>query len=219
MTPWDGRREDLLSLCLKSTAPSRIPHLVIRCGHDWEERIFELRDIADVVLWVDADDVVYEDALERCVHALENSDVGVAYTDEAIIDVNGNVEDVLGGDRSIIDMTSHPSCVHHLIATRYGTIDTEPLKLFKAYGDFTQPNRGCPLDWLMRARSAARYGMVRVPMVGYGWRKTPGQITSDPHFNDHFAKVLPQVRDHVRRWINWPTVNANSAKAQGLPNL
>jgi hypothetical protein len=216
VTPWDGKHEDLLSQCLKSTQASKIPHLVIRCGQDWENKIFELRDVADVVLWVDADDVVYEDAIERCIYALENSDVGVAYTDEAVIDIAGTVLKTNTGPRSLLDIASHPNCVHHLVATRAHTIDLEPLKVFEAYADFNAPNRGCPLDWLMRARSACRYGLVHVPMVGYGWRRRPEQISSDRGFASHFATVLPQVRQHVRSWIDWTTANANSAKAAGL---
>jgi hypothetical protein len=201
ITPWDGRNPVLLEECRQSVkASTYAEHRVVKCGPEWQRTMFRMRNDADMVAWVDGDDVVYGDAIERCFDELERSTVGVAFTDEAIIAVDGRRIRLNEGPRTLENLAAGPAGVHHLVVTRAETIDEEVLALWAKYP-------AVPLDWLMRARSGLRYGIKRVPMVGYGYRRHPGQMTAGTEFSRQMGRAMAPVSRVLRTWINREVFN------------
>jgi hypothetical protein len=204
LTPWNGLDEDLLELCKESVEKASddldVEHRVIRCGPDWEEVIFEMRNDAEFVAYVDADDIVYNTAIKDTFLALERSTAGLAFTKEQLIDRSGQFIIHRPYARVVQDILSQPSMCHHLAAMRRGSIDEEPLRVYRKYANFSEKNRGCPLDWLMRARAAITHGFVFVDQVGYGYRQNKNGITADPKFFLHLSRILPDVRAEMYSW-------------------
>lgn len=200
LTPWGGQREDLLEQCKASVATSPYEHRVVKCGSDWEEVMFSMRNDAEYVAYVDADDIVYPGALEAVFSALENNDVGLAFTKEQRITEDGTPKEIRPHAKNIKDVISEPSKCHHLVAMRRNSIDDEPMRVYRKFANFESKNRGCPLDWLMRARSATQCGFIHVDMVGYGYRMHRDTITLDRDFFSHFAKILFDVRKEISTW-------------------
>lgn len=205
VTPWSGRpeREHWLELCKESVKASGFPHLIVRCGIDWETRMFDLRNEAPYIAWVDDDDLVYPGALSRCLDALEsNPSIGLAYTDEVYIDEAGVPTGSNKGPKSLMDLTTHPRAVHHLAVTRQYSVDDVPLRVFNRIG---QP---CPLDWLIRVRAGAQHGMIYVGGTqGYGWRIHKNQMSKSPRYHGVFADHLNKLCPAIRSWIE-PTAQS-----------
>ena len=108
ITPWYGKNEEFLNRCKDSVAESGIEHRVVRCGSDWELQMYELRNEADYVAWVDADDIVYPGALQAAFNLVEETQVGLVYTDEAQIDKDDKILLVNKGKKTLFDLASHP---------------------------------------------------------------------------------------------------------------
>ncbi len=199
VTPWSGRkdREKWLELCKESVKESGFPHLIVQCGLDWEVKMFELRNEAPYIAWVDDDDIVYPGTLRKCFEALEATpNIGLAYTDEIYIDENSQEFGSNKGQKSLIDLITHPRGVHHLAVTRQYSIDEEPLRIFNRIG---QP---CPLDWLIRVRSGTQHGMIYVSGVkGYGWRIHKDQMSKSDRYHGVFADHLSKLRPVIKSWI------------------
>ncbi len=122
ITPWGGKHEALLEECKASVAESGIEHLIVRCGSDWELCMYELRNSADYVAWVDADDLVYPDALIKSFELAEQTQAGLIYTDERLIDDKGIEFCKIEGVCSLFDICSKPTLAHHLSVTKKNSI-------------------------------------------------------------------------------------------------
>jgi hypothetical protein len=200
LTIWPGRNEHLLEQCRASVAqdlPEGVEHVVVRDGKDWCLTMWEYHNVADLVAWVDYDDIVYPGALRHCFEALEaNPTIGLAYTSERRVDLsNGRTISENKGRKSVIDLVSHPRIVHHLAVTRSSCVDRRPLELYKSAGP------PCPMDWLIRARAGAQHGMIYVPMIGYEWRTHSDQVSVTPQYINQFQDNLRKIRKTTIPWI------------------
>jgi hypothetical protein len=198
VTPWSGKkdREPFLEICKASVKESGFDHLVLRCGADWETVIYDLRNEAEYVAWVDDDDFVYPGAIQRCYDALEaHPNLGLAYTDENYVDPSGNVKGSNNGKKELLDLTAHPRSVHHLAVTRRFSVDNEPRKIFDRIG---QP---CPLDWLVRVRAGAQHGMIHVAGPGYAWRIHATQMSKSIRYHGVFNENLKKLKAVCKSWI------------------
>jgi hypothetical protein len=166
LTPWDGNNEHLLERCISSVKTSGIEHRIIECGLDWELIMYSMRNDADYIAWVDADDIVYPGAAEEAFRTIEKYNVGLVYTDECRIDESDRrLKISTSGPKTMWDLVSHPTCVHKLTVTKKNTITDRVLTVHK--------ETKCPLDWAMRVDAAINNGMSHVPIMGYGWRVHP----------------------------------------------
>lgn len=198
LTPWDGNDEDLLERCKESVKESGIEHVIIRCDREWQVKIFELRNCADMVATVDADDIVYPGALKSSFDLLESSGVALVHTDEVRVNMDDRIMSCTScGDQTPFDIASNPTAVHHLVVTRKGSISERPML---AYGTI-----GVLLDWAMRvdavSKSGEFSGVMRNPMFGYGWRIRKNQITTSDEFHANFTENIQLYRRLFREWI------------------
>lgn len=173
--------EPYLDECIASIRMANVPHIMIECGSEWGEVLYEMRNVADSVAWVDSDDYVYPDVLLKAFEAMENSTVGVVYTDEAIL-IDNEVKYFREGDYSISELLQRPFTIHHLTLTRRNTISDRALKCIKQMKTM--------YDWPMRIEAALHSGVLRVPEVGYVWRRYPTQDSAvNPHKMDAIRLV------------------------------
>ena len=193
ITPHDGKNIELLARCVASVKESGIEHLVVRCGSDWELQMYELRNSADYVAWVDADDIVYPGALQAAFNLAEETQAGLVYTNEAQIDKDDKILRVNSGKKTLFDLASHPRSIHHLSVTKKNSITDRILPVFE--------QTKCPLDWAMRVDAAVNCGLAHLDMIGYGWRSHGNQITDSREFQSHMIKELPAMRRIFREWV------------------
>lgn len=194
ITPWDGKNKEFLDRCITSVKESGVEHCVVECGKDWQLTMYSMRNDADSVAWVDADDIVYPGALIQSFEMIENNDVGLVYTDECRIDRDDrNLGISTSGQKTLWDLASHPSCVHHLVVTKKNTITERVLDIHN--------RTEIPLDWAMKVDSAARHGMKHVPILGYGWRVHSTQITAGAELHNRIRVTLQEARNEFREWV------------------
>lgn len=178
-----------------SVKESGIEHQIIKCEENWETVMFSMRNDAEFIAWVDADDIVYPGALTKSFELIENNNVGLVYTDECIINIDDKIVRIsTSGEKTLWDLVSHPNCVHHLTVTRRGAISERVLPIYL--------KTGVPLDWAMRVDAACNMGMMHVPILGYGWRQHAKQITSGKNFNTKMKRIFQTVRNEFRMWAS-----------------
>ncbi len=177
--------------------PTGVPHIVVHSAGGakaWNQDLWAACQGADAVAVVDDDDRVLPGAIAACLDALHTTSAGLAFTDEEEIDAAGlHLRDGMRRKRTLMDLAMHPRCVHHLAMFRPAYMPPEALALADRCG------RG--LDWLLRAAAGLRGGAVRVPMLGYQWRRHAAQdSTSD---GDVYARALPTLRQMTRSWMRY----------------
>ncbi len=194
ITPWDGKNESFLDRCKESVAESGIEHRIVKCGSEWSRTMFTMRNDADAIAWVDADDIVYPGALIKSFETLEQNDVGLVHTDECRIDINDKQINIsTSGPKTLWDLASHPGCIHHLVVTKKNSITDRALEIFNEIG--------VPLDWIMKVDAGANHGIKHVPILGYGWRIHSTQITSTTERHLLVKDNLQIARNYFREWV------------------
>jgi hypothetical protein len=167
-------------------------HVVIECKNesDYAQSRWDSLHLDKYVAFVDDDDYVYPDAINQCVKALDETGMGIAFTDQAIVDEHG-LQIYLHNDRvrpSSVVMT--PQAIHHLAVVRSSCLTDEPLR--KAL------EIGIGIDWLCKAYVALKHGAVHVPITGYAWRYYQGQDSKLKE--EQFKNALPKLRAANREW-------------------
>lgn len=147
-------------------------HFLLECRNreQFESARWQALQLAEYVAFVDDDDLVIGDSLQLCMQALdENPDAGVAFTNQQLIDLNGQIiedprhyqpDDVLFY-RRIPEM---PQLIHHLAMVRTSKVDPHCLSVSQSLG-------GIGVEWLLKGSAALDHGAVHVPMYGYQWRQ------------------------------------------------
>ncbi|MBS0330792.1 MAG: hypothetical protein JSR30_13125 [Proteobacteria bacterium] len=177
--------------------PKGVQHIIVHSeggAGAWNRDLWAACQGADAVAVVDDDDRVLPGAIEACLTALRATRAGLAFTDEEEIDEAGQrVRDGLRRRRTLMDLAMHPRCVHHLAMFRPAYTPPEALALADRCG------RG--LDWLLRAAAGLRGGAVRVPMLGYQWRRHAAQDSASD--GGVYARALPVLRQMTRSWMRY----------------
>lgn len=180
------QRPELLERCKTSVAAALPPHCyhaVIECNGDWAQARYDAMQLDEFVAFVDDDDTIHPDALRLCLDAIQNFNCGLAVTDQAMVDLEGNVIRNLVGPKSYRGITLHPRTAHHLCVIRTAVIDRGPLELHQQFG--------LGIDWFLKGCAALGHGAVHVPMIGYQWTQHPESMTSSSHlaFNASMASM------------------------------
>lgn len=148
--------------------PVGAEHLVIKVPNDLQfvDARIEALTFAPYVCFVDDDDYVVNNSLQLALSAAKSTDVGVAFTDEALVDLQDNILDVRYGSRYYDNINKAPWMIHHL-----SVINTKHVKLSEV------DNRPQSVDHTMRCSAIKAAGAIHVPVVGYHWVQHPTSMT------------------------------------------
>lgn len=171
-----------LQECMDSVSKSGNRHIIVECGPEWGQVLYDMRDVADSVAWVDSDDYVYPDVLNRAFELMEKTQVGVVYTDEEVMQDN-KIIFTRKGERPVNLLRKFPFTIHHLSITRKGSVSPRAKKCIDLMDT-------C-YDWPIRLDAAINHGVAHLPEVGYVWRK---HATQDTKVNKYLGKSLDIVR-------------------------
>jgi len=186
-----GNRSDLLARCVhsvESQLPIGAKHRIIQTTDFAAARIASL-DLDEIIVFVDDDDLVVNDSLNVCASLLASNDVGMVFTREQEIDLNGN--HIVTNCRASVTYqsiaTSH-SVVHHLAMFRPQYV-VETRKIWKQH-----QNAVC---WMIKAEAAIKGGALYVPFVGYQWtRHADGMSVTLP-----FTSTADTTRKVIQSWL------------------
>jgi len=174
--------DPFLQECMDSVKLSGNQHIIIECGKEWGQVLYEMKDIADSVAWVDSDDYVIPEVMNKAFELMEKTQVGVVFTDEKVMQDN-KIIFTREGERNINLLRRFPFTIHHLSITRRGSVSPRAKKCI----DLMET---C-YDWPIRLDAAINYGVKRLPEIGYVWRRHPAQETIT---NKYLGKSLDVVR-------------------------
>jgi glycosyltransferase involved in cell wall biosynthesis len=149
-------------------------------------------DLDEYIAFIDDDDYVFPGALKQCVDAMKDSNVGVVFTDEQIVDINGKV--LAGGHPRTVsysDIYMSPTFVHHIALIRTDAVDR------KIINDINKFN-GIAADWLIVASALFNKGAIHIPTVGYAWTHHDIQITKGQTHNEFYKKNSVGLSNCVR---------------------
>ncbi len=173
--------EPFLDECVESVRKANVPHIIVECGKDWGQMLYKLRNVADAVAWVDSDDYIFPDVMNKAFEVMESTNVGVVYTDETVIS-DGKILYNRRGDYTLNDLRNRAFTIHHLAITRRNTIGERAKKCIDQMKTM--------YDWPMRIDAMIHSGAQRVPEIGYAWRRYKGQ---DSHSNPHLGESMKVV--------------------------
>ena len=160
--------------------PAGAVHHFIYCEpHNYEQKRWECLSLADYVCFVDDDDVVINDSINKCwAECLHEPEAGVVFTAQQFISAHNHIieDEVMGshGCASVTyeDVTKHSQAIHHLAIIRSAAVHPRCLDLAL----IAQSG----IDWLMKGSAAVSHGALHLPFYGYQWRQhTSSQSKSD----------------------------------------
>lgn len=165
-------------------------HVIVDTG-DMAQMRWDACQLDEFVAFVDDDDLVVNDAIAKCIDALQRTGAGVAFTDQLYIDVAGNPLAI--DDRPIRyrDVMMTPQAIHHLAVMRRSALDPLVLEMANEIG--------WGIDWLLKSYAALRHGAVHVPIVGYHWRQHRDQESVLKRAQFHQA--VPLLRACIGTWL------------------
>ncbi len=200
VTHTGGQRPYWMSLCeasIKACLPEDAEHASILVeGHErFAAARLESMAMAQFVAFVDDDDLVVGDPFRKCLAALDaNPTAGVAFTDEEMIDFDGNPlrSPARPAQLKYSDFLMGPSYVaHHVCVYRTAMVDVEAIA--KVAGNSTNA-----VEWLMAAHTAFVHGAVHVPELGYQWRQHQDNKHKLPLHREEFMDRCDVYRSHLR---------------------
>lgn len=174
-----------LDECIASVRASGNPHIIQECGDEWGQVLYQMKDIADSVAWVDSDDYVYPEVMNKAFELMEETQVGVVYTDEELVR-DGKILFKRTGSKSVDEFRKAPFAIHHLAITRKGAVSERALKCINQMHTV--------YDWPIRLDAAVNFGTKHLPKVGYVWRRHKEQETQSINRAKYLHSSLEVVR-------------------------
>lgn len=158
-------------------------------------RLESLR-LAKYIVFVDDDDLIINDSLRRCMDAIDSHKTSVAFTDEMLIDTNGNcIEQFIPRNGlTYKDVTVNVRTIHHTTVFEANSVSRHVEQLVRKTGCYSS------VDWLIKASAALHGGAVHLPMQGYGWRQHESNMhkAEKPLFNKNSYIFSAFFADHDR---------------------
>ena len=176
--------------------PENAEHVVVFCPRPSmvESARWESLSLADYVAFVDDDDLVINNSLNKLLFALETTNCGIAFTDEQRIDETGNIVclEPVRKRVSYNDVAISVLGCHHLAMLKTAAV---PKHLWQVALEF-----GGGIEWLIKASTALTNGAVRLPMQGYQWRQHSKALHLTEAWKTPFVKALPQVHRFLKSY-------------------
>lgn len=174
VTLTNGLRSEWLEGCVDSVRRALPPgavHHILKCPSiaDFAQTKKASLSLAKYVVYVDDDDLVINDSIRRCLEAVKEEKVAVAFTDEVLIDELGHVLESLPLRQNLCyqDIAMAVRTVHH-------TALFETAQVHRQFAELISNTHLCSgVDWLIVATAALQSGAVHIPIRGYQWRLHP----------------------------------------------
>lgn len=188
-------RPELLDRCCSSVAKSLISgsrHEIITCHGDFTQARYDATQLSEYVAFVDDDDSISPDTISVCMAAIAmHPSAGLLFTNEVVVDVNGNELSANRNLRTYTDIKTHPRAAHHLAIIKRSSITHKALEV--------STELGIGVDWVLKASAAFTSGAIHVPIDGYFWTHHESQHSTrnKPAYDD----CMPAVRNAIAQ--NW----------------
>mgnify|MGYP003428806340 FL=1 len=189
-----GDRPEFLEKCRDSVSknlPKNSTHHIIKTRglHCFAKARTDALSLGDYYAIVDDDDIVVNDSIGKCFEAIQRNDTGISFSDEALVDLDGNILSVRESIRTYEEVKKHPWRIHHLVVIRVDAIKHDVTQLYgRIQGIQT---------WLAESAMSNK-GAIHVPIIGYHWTqhtdnmsKLGGRIRL-PSIHCNFSGVIPQ---------------------------
>lgn len=175
ITHTDRLRLSFLERCKRSVAEGLKPgmiHRVIPGFTSWTQRYTDSQ-CDEFVAFVDDDDTIHPDALDKCLKAIIETGAGIAFTNEASVKSDLTVIRVHDERKHYESIRVLPRALHQLAVMRCSAIDPRCVDVHNEIG--------YGIDWFMKASAALVHGAVHVPMTGYYWTIHENSQTTKDH--------------------------------------
>lgn len=141
---------------------------------------------------VDHDDMLASNAIEMMVDSIEEKQADVGYSDQAYIDIYGNVDEKLHKPKwSPVLMTGVMYVGHLLVVKKSIAISV---------GTFDSTYDGCQDFEFMLRISEKTERIIHIPEVLYYWRRAPGSIAADSNAKGKVDLIqMRAVNAHLKR--------------------
>lgn len=194
VTHTQGNRLEFLHRCIasvKKQLPSGCEHVVVVTNDlmrsRWEARLF-----GSHIAFVDDDDVVVNNSIGKCWHALQQG-YDLAFTYEARADLAGNVQIArTGGIYKYSNIANSPKIAHHLSA--FSTS-----KLTESWGLYQQFGGG--LEWFMKAEAGLKGTACHIREIGYHWTSHVDCFSGKPEWKEPYNRHMKEMREALGKWI------------------
>ena len=193
--------DEMLDSVAKNLPRDATHHLIpCRSTEEFNRMRWEALSLAEYVCFVDDDDIVINDSINRCLKVIQdNPDVGVVFTDEKYIDEMGEeIESIHEKDRSTSYYTASQSAqtIHHLAMIRTSKVDWTARRIDEQLGSVCS----C---WLIKAGTAIKSAAIHLPFQGYEWRHHTSQISKGAVWNEAYSKKIKVIRTYLSSQITY----------------
>jgi hypothetical protein len=195
----------LLERCKLSVAaalPEGAQHLIIPCFENFAQARFDASQLSEYVAFVDDDDFVAPDAIRQCLTALKATGASIAFTNEATVNIHGDVLYTNQASRAYQHVSEHPRAIHHLSVMNSTFISPKTLEINDQFG--------AGICWFIKASAALTGSAIHVPMQGYYWtRHADVMLQAESYkYNHHIKemgvelrKAFPHPGGRIPTWV------------------
>lgn len=189
-----------ISRCVKSVEaalPPTAKHYVIETPNDSTMFIkarFKSLELADIVIFVDDDDYISVDSLKLLMSAMSKHDVGLAYTQETVVDIFGKETLRLQVNVKCEDVIRNPCIIHHMSAYRTSCVDSRTIDAAMKYGH--------GIEWGMKVCAIQNLGAIHIPHNGYYWCQHTNQLHRQKTQARLVSSSITNYRDEMKKWGN-----------------
>lgn len=184
-----------------SSVPNNVDHKIITVKNDshslWAKKRLDsfLNVSTPYVAILDDDDLLLDNSISWCEQALENTNAGIAFTYEKIIDEEDNESgEVAKRQLKYFDIRAYPRAIHHLVVMRVEAIPRNVFEIQKRFG--------CGLEWYIKAMTALNSkfsGAIQIPKIGYGWRQRKGQYSRSDYWVNSFSHSFLALGNEIQK--------------------
>lgn len=188
------RRPELLERCKQSVASALIPgarHIIIECNGDFAQARYDATQLSEFVAFVDDDDTISTDAIQKTYDAIIATGAGAATTNEAMVDVKGNIIGVSEQRKLYNGVSMHPRVVHHLTMLRSRSVDERALHIANKLK--------VGICWLIKASAVmSPDGAVHVPIIGANWTLHNSLSTQHKKESSNYDSYIKVISKEIR---------------------
>lgn len=161
----------------------------------------------EYIVLMDNDDIIAPNALEEFANVANDTYPDIIYSDQDIVDMEGNHRDPLHKPDWSLDLFRSQMYIGHLLGFKKS--------LFELVGGFrTEFNGSQDYDLVLRMIEHT-YHVVHIPKVLYSWRDIPSSTAANPESKPYAQTAgLKAIQEHLDR-----TYGKNKATVSETENL